>query len=56
MSQNGGSKLQDSRENTQSFRRNLPVVVVLVAVGTLQRLLDHLDSFLYLAYNHFSFY
>ena len=44
MSQNGGSKLQDSRENTQSFRRNLPAVV-LVAVGCCRLLPDPLDSF-----------
>ena len=44
MSQNGGLKLQDSRENTRSFRRNLPARV-LVAVGSALMLLGHLDSF-----------
>jgi hypothetical protein len=44
MSQNEGSKLQDSRENTWSFRRNLPAVVLAVA-GGIRLLLDHLRSF-----------
>jgi hypothetical protein len=45
MSQNGGSKLKDSRENTWSFRRNLlPAVVVLVAAGCIRLLLGRLGS------------
>jgi hypothetical protein len=45
MSQNGGSKLQDHRENTWSFRRNLlPAVVVLAVAGGILLLLGRLGS------------
>ena len=48
MSRNGGSKLQDSRENTWSFRRNLLPAVVLAVAGCIRLLLGHLDSYQFL--------